>query len=134
MPTLGVRYIYRRDEAANWSSINPVLRLGEPGYETDTNKLKVGDGVTPWNDLDYIIGDEGPPGPPGPSANQGINPIFTYTGEQLTQIDYDSGLFKTLSYDGSLLDVVVFFNGTTTITKQLNYTDGKLTSITQTEV
>ena len=29
-------------------------RIGEPGYEKDTGKLKIGDGVTPWNSLDYI--------------------------------------------------------------------------------
>jgi hypothetical protein len=31
-----------------------VLRLGEPGYEKDTGRLKIGDGVTPWNSLDYF--------------------------------------------------------------------------------
>lgn len=30
---------------------NPVLRSGEPGYETDTQVYKIGDGVTPWSDL-----------------------------------------------------------------------------------
>lgn len=43
----------RRDSAANWSSANPVLAMGEPGYETDTKKLKVGDGATAWNSLAY---------------------------------------------------------------------------------
>lgn len=27
---------------------------GEPGFETDTGKIKVGDGVTRWTDLGYI--------------------------------------------------------------------------------
>jgi len=31
-----------------------VLSLGEPGFEKDTGKLKIGDGVTPWAQLPYI--------------------------------------------------------------------------------
>ena len=40
---------------------NPVLSAGEPGFELDTGKLKIGDGSTYWNDLPYLaegyIGD-----------------------------------------------------------------------------
>jgi hypothetical protein len=43
----------RRDTALNWTNTNPILSQGEPGYETDTGKIKYGDGVTEWNDLDY---------------------------------------------------------------------------------
>lgn len=47
----------RRDTAANWTSVNPVLAIGEQGYETDTNKMKIGDGVTAWNTLAYFGGE-----------------------------------------------------------------------------
>lgn len=56
------RFWQRRDTAANWSSVNPVLASGEFGYETDTAKLKIGDGVTSWNALGYMSltdGDKG---------------------------------------------------------------------------
>lgn len=43
----------RHDTAANWTAANPILRLGEPGLETDTNKVKYGDGITTWNSLAY---------------------------------------------------------------------------------
>lgn len=43
----------RRDTAANWTSINPVLSLAEPGLETDTRLVKYGDGSTAWNSLAY---------------------------------------------------------------------------------
>jgi hypothetical protein len=43
----------RRDTAANWTSVNPVLASGEPGLETDTLKVKYGDGSTAWNLLSY---------------------------------------------------------------------------------
>lgn len=47
----------RRDTAANWTSVDPVLELGEAGIETDTNRWKVGDGSTAWTSLVYMSGD-----------------------------------------------------------------------------
>ena len=46
----------RRDTAANWTDINPILSLAEPGVETDTNKMKMGDGSKTWTELQYIDG------------------------------------------------------------------------------
>jgi hypothetical protein len=45
----------RRDTAANWTSTNPILAAGEIGYETDTKKLKIGDGSTAWTSLGYTM-------------------------------------------------------------------------------
>lgn len=50
------RIQFRRDTKANWASVNPVLMEGEIGLETDTNHIKIGDGSTAWNSLDYGIG------------------------------------------------------------------------------
>ena len=55
---MAVRFQLRRDTAANWASVNPVLALGEPGVETDTLKVKVGDGATVWNSLAYSISND----------------------------------------------------------------------------
>ena len=44
----------RRDTAARWAEINPVLLEGEVGFETDTRLRKIGDGVSRWNELDYL--------------------------------------------------------------------------------
>jgi len=44
---------HRRDTAANWTSVNPVLAAGEAGLETDTKLVKYGDGTTAWNLLPY---------------------------------------------------------------------------------
>ena len=52
---MAVRFQLRRDTANNWASVNPVLALGEPGVETDTLKVKVGDGSNAWNSLGYTI-------------------------------------------------------------------------------
>ncbi len=41
--------------SAEWTAENPVLELGEWGKETDTSKMKNGDGVTAWNSLGYTV-------------------------------------------------------------------------------
>lgn len=48
------RLEFRRGTAAAWTSANPVLTSGEPGYETDTGKFKIGDGATAWASLTYF--------------------------------------------------------------------------------
>jgi hypothetical protein len=50
---------HRRDTAANWTSNNPVLEAGQLGLETDTLKIKFGDGTTAWNSLSYASGGGG---------------------------------------------------------------------------
>jgi hypothetical protein len=47
----------RRGTASQWTSTNPTLSAGEFGFETDTNKLKCGNGATAWNSLAYINND-----------------------------------------------------------------------------
>ena len=44
----------RRATAASWTSVNPILALGEVGIETDTYRLKVGNGTTQWSGLPYF--------------------------------------------------------------------------------
>jgi hypothetical protein len=48
-------YQLKRGTAAVWTSSNPVLAAGEIGLETDTRKLKIGDGTTVWNGLAYAV-------------------------------------------------------------------------------
>ncbi len=43
----------RRGTASAWTSANPTLAAGEPGLETDTGKMKYGNGSTAWNSLAY---------------------------------------------------------------------------------
>ena len=73
----------RRDTAANWTSANPILALGEPGLETNTRKIKYGDGVTAWNSLSYSNGD---------SQSGGAGTITSITG---------TGTIKGLTLTGS---------------------------------
>ncbi len=44
-----------RATASKWKSLNTVLKAGQFGYEKDTSQMKIGDGTTVWNSLDYLI-------------------------------------------------------------------------------
>ena len=60
---MATRIQIRRDTAANWTSNNPIIAEGEFAAETDTLKLKMGDGTSTWNVLDYFTqGDTGATG------------------------------------------------------------------------
>ena len=50
---MAVKIKLRRDTAANWTTANPVLAAGEVGIETDTRKVKYGNGTAAWNSLSY---------------------------------------------------------------------------------
>lgn len=73
----------KRGLAEKWQELNLVLDPGEPGFELDTYRLKIGDGQTPWNDLPYI-GYNGGGGGEGiivdtVLSNTSLNPIANKT-------------------------------------------------------
>ena len=75
----------RRGTASTWASTNPVLAAGEIGFESDTGRIKIGDGTSTWNGLSYNAG-----------ANS-VAYIYNPTGSQTTFSGADAnGL--TLSY------------------------------------
>ena len=45
---------FKRGTAARWAELNLILEAGQPGFVTDENRLKIGDGATSWNDLPYV--------------------------------------------------------------------------------
>lgn len=44
----------RRGTAAQWTSANPTLASGEWGFESDTGKVKIGNGSSAWSALSYV--------------------------------------------------------------------------------
>ena len=82
---MATRMQQRRGTAAQWISTNsgngPILNAGEIGYETDTNKFKIGDGTNHWINLDYFI-----------DANSTANPSFgsSITFEGATSNDHET--------------------------------------------
>lgn len=75
---MAVKIQFRRGTAAEWTAANPILSQGEAGYEYDTGRFKVGNGLTPWATLPYSSGVTGPTGPSGAVGPTG--PASTVTG------------------------------------------------------
>ena len=48
----------KRGKASSWMTLNPILAPGEPGFEVDTGKIKIGNGVDTWLSLKYIGEDK----------------------------------------------------------------------------
>lgn len=55
---MATRMQQRRGTAAQWTGANPILAAGEIGFESDTSKFKIGDGVNHWDDLIYYASAE----------------------------------------------------------------------------
>lgn len=68
----------RRGTAAAWTTANPVLSAGEPGFETDTGKFKFGDGATAWASLPYFSTTV-PTAPPNPAPVFPVSTGFFFT-------------------------------------------------------
>jgi hypothetical protein len=83
---MATRMQQRRGTAAQWTSANPVLNAGEMGWESDTNKFKIGDGTNHWADLDYFA-----------DINSTVNPAFgsSITFEGATADSYETVLQVT---------------------------------------
>jgi len=88
-----IRVQHRRKSASSWRSSSEILLAGELGVESDTGKVKVGDGTSRYSNLQYLTGpkgdqgDTGPrgnPGPQGPRGNIGPPGPRGATGDSLT--------------------------------------------------
>lgn len=89
---MATRMLQRRGTAAEWASQNPILAVGELGFETDTFVIKMGDGVTPWADLGL---------PYLPTAGGALTGPLSLPGAPVSgnhavrKVDMDSGLLGT---------------------------------------
>lgn len=73
----------RRDTAANWTSNDPILALGEAGYDTTNNELRVGDGTSVWSALSAMGG--------GGTGNK-------ITAEKTYSVNHSDGSGQTFTY------------------------------------
>ncbi len=96
-------YGYRTDTLANWQAENPVLYLGEPVIISDGENgdwLKIGDGVTPFNNLPYKKGPQGEKGDKGEQGIQGEKGEQGIQGIQGPKGDKgDKGADGTVAFD-----------------------------------
>ena len=54
---MAIRVQLRRDTSSNWSTNNPILQVGEFGFDTTVNRFKVGiasNETSRWNALPYL--------------------------------------------------------------------------------
>ncbi len=108
------RIVLRQDTSANWALNNPTLLSGEFGFETDTNQLKLGDGVLPWNSLEYYLpGPVGATGATGPQGNAGSSGTSGSSGSSgINGTSGSSGTSGSNGAGGALGYYGVFYDDT----------------------
>jgi hypothetical protein len=87
----------RRSTAAEWLSENPVLGLGEAAFESDTNKLKIGDGIDTWDLLSYASGGASVEVGDTPPSEVEPNTLWWNSDEGVLYIYYDNFWVEAVS-------------------------------------
>jgi hypothetical protein len=127
-----IKILLRRGTATEWTNANPVLDAGEPGFETITGKLKIGDGTTAWNSLDYVandfeITDLGDVIITDPEAGQ----ILAFNGTNWVNSTQDTaGATYTIATEGTSGSVDVVLAGSDDTTDGVTFTAGSGITIT----
>jgi len=80
----------RRDTAANWTSTDPTLAAGEAGFESDSNKLKIGDGSTAWASLAYASSGASVEVSDSPPEDAEANTLWWDSSDGILYIRYDA--------------------------------------------
>lgn len=111
--TLNTKIIIRNDTAEVWTTKNSILSKGEFGVENDTNKFKIGDGSTAWNDLAYAGADQ--------AAIENIiaqnrDSLYKYTRTDASQSDADAiaaALGGNAAVQGDIVVITTTIEGNT---------------------
>ena len=110
---LNTKIIIRNDTAEVWTTKNSILSKGEFGVENDTNKFKIGDGSTAWNDLAYAGADQ--------AAIEDIiaqnrDSFYKYTRTDASQSDADAisaALGENTAVQGDIVVITTTVEGST---------------------
>ena len=113
---LTVRIRQKYDTAENWSKNNPILLAGEIGIESNTNRIKIGNGTSHWNDLTYAGGGGGEGGSvivDTTLSTESLNPVANRViTEKLDQIQ---AMLRSLDERKVESDADFILNGTYTL-------------------
>ena len=113
----------RRGSASSWTTYNPILAEGEFGFETDTLRFKLGDGLTHWNSLMY-------------SGPRGVFPASAALEIEWSE-DYPSNYVEITRVSGKVSSIDVYADNTKAVhifSKAYTYTSGLLTQVTTTNI
>ena len=120
---MATRMQQRRGTAAQWISSNegagPILNAGEIGWESDTNKFKIGDGVNNWSNLDYFA-----------DINSTVNPAFgtSITFEGATADSYET-TFQVTDPTADRTITLPDATGTVALTSDITVTASSTTTL-----
>ena len=96
------RIRFRRAWTQEWALANPVLRDGEPGYDKTLLLMKIGDGVTPWNDLPYMNDAPAKPGGEIITGDAAIDEVMaSHINDPTPHPVYDDGPSLVLLYQNA---------------------------------
>jgi hypothetical protein len=118
---------FKVNTRSQWATLNPVLMAGEPGLESDTNNLKIGNGRSSWASLPY----HGCPGYWGSfwdSTSQVAALADTAYAIKLRQADAASRGVKIISNERITVDHAGVYSLTFSI--QFSNTDTRFTTST----
>lgn len=96
---MATRIQIRRDTQANWASANTTLAQGEMALETDTGRIKVGDGSTAWTALDYSLD---PVGATGRVQGADTNNVSTKLYSPTANVVLEPGTGGTVVANGNM--------------------------------
>ena len=137
----------RRGTATQWTSTNdgdgPILEVGEIGFETDTGKFKIGDGINRWIDLDYFLDESEIDSITGDyvlsstlGQNNGVATLDGSGNVPVSQlgniIDAAPGALDTLNELAAALNDDANF--ATTVTNSLGNKQDKVSGVSDTEI
>ena len=86
--TIPIRVQHKRMSASDWASSTLVLLDGELGVESDTGKVKVGNGRDRFSALQYLTGPKGDRGERGETGPRGADGVMRF--EELTSQQRES--------------------------------------------
>lgn len=78
--TIPIRVQHKRMSASDWASSSLILLDGELGIESDTGKVKVGNGTDRFSALQYLTGPKGDRGETGPAGPRGADGVVRFEG------------------------------------------------------